>query len=355
MIGLYLSSPTEYSLYPYSYIKDNKFDILISGDSLIIQNDNELISYNFDKDFIKFDFNNNFKKIIVNEKIYKKFIENKKLKFNYRITKYIKLCKFNKTDEINLIEEEGIKYPYGEFSVFTTYFKITDDNEQKLSKIIDLERFDIYTRWYELSLERINDITSYNMLLNKIEEIKLTNDKPNLLLHSCCGPCSSECLRMLYPYFNITILYYNPNIYPREEYDIRLNEQYKIIKSLGYNIDVITEEYDHSEYLNYIKGTEELGEKSKRCYLCYEHRLALTAKTAKGKYDYFTTTISISPYKVSKWLNEIGFRLEEEYNVKYLYSDFKQDNGYAKSIELSKKYDLYRQEYCGCEFSKNGN
>ena len=100
---------------------------------------------------------------------------------------------------------------------------------------------------------------------------------------------------------------------------------------------------------------ELLGEKSKRCYLCYKQRLIQTAKEASNKYDYFTTTISISPYKVSKWLNEIGFSLEKEYNVKYLYSDFKLNNGYIKSIELSKKYGLYRQDYCGCEYSKNGN
>lgn len=361
LFDLYLNNPTEYSLFPYDYINKKTFQINIKGDSLIIFDKNNLLTYNFKSDFVKFDFNKGFKNILVNERIYKKFIENKKLKFKYKINKYIKLCKFNidNLNDINLtktnfIETTGVCYPEGEYCLFTTYFKLPDDYED-LNKIIDLKKYDHYTIWYELTLDKIENISSYDDLLNKIEEIKITKEKPSLLLHSCCGPCSSECLRMLYPYFDITILYYNPNIFPKEEYNIRLKEQYKIINSLGYDIKVITKEYNHNEYLNFIKGTELLGEKSKRCYLCYKQRLIQTAKEASNKYDYFTTTISISPYKVSKWLNEIGFTLEKEYNVKYLYSDFKLNNGYIKSIELSKKYGLYRQDYCGCEYSKDGN
>lgn len=361
LLDLYLNNPTEYSLYPYDYINNKNFEIRLNGDSLIIINNNELLTYNFKSDFVKFDFNKGFKNILVNEKIYKKFIENKKLKLKYKINKYIKLCKFNidNLNDINLtktnfIETTGFCYPEGEYCLFTTYFKLPDDYED-LNKIINLKKYDHYTIWYELTLDKIENISSYDDLLNKIEEIKITKEKPSLLLHSCCGPCSSECLRMLYPYFDITILYYNPNIFPKEEYDIRLKEQYKIIDSLGYDINVITKEYNHKEYLDFVKGTELLGEKSKRCYLCYKQRLIKTAQEANNKYDYFTTTISISPYKVSKWLNEIGFDLEKEYNVKYLYSDFKLNNGYIKSIELSKKYGLYRQDYCGCEYSKDGN
>ena len=173
-----------------------------------------------------------------------------------------------------------------------------------------------------------------------------------MLLHSCCGPCSSYVLDFLHDYFSITIIYYNPNIYPYEEYVHRLQTQKEIINKLGFNdIKIIEFEYNHKEYLDYIKGYELLGEKSLRCFKCYEFRMELTAKIAKNNYDYFTTTISISPYKVSKWLNEIGFNLEKKYNTKYLYSDFKRENGYLNSINLSKKFGLYRQEYCGCEFS----
>jgi len=341
---LYLNNPTEYSLYPYDFIKNKEY--LIDEDSLIVIDNNELLTYYFKNKFIKIDFNKGYKKIIINESIYNKFILKKPLKFNYSIKKYIKICMWSDGEDI--IEETGYQIPDKPYKLYTAYFEYKDDY---LGKLTDVNK---YTIWYELTLSKIDCIDSYELFKTKLEEIKITNEKPSLLLHSCCGPCSSECLRILYPYFDITILYYNPNIYPEEEYDLRLEEQYKIIKSLGYNINVITKSYNHDDYLKYINGTEELGEKSRRCYLCYEQRLALTAKLASNKYDYFTTTISISPYKVSKWLNEIGLKLEKEYNVRYLYSDFKQDNGYLKSIELSKKFNLYRQDYCGCEFSKKG-
>lgn len=191
----------------------------------------------------------------------------------------------------------------------------------------------------------------------KLEEIikSLDGKTPKLLLHACCAPCSSYVLEYLSNYFSITILYYNPNIYPEDEYTRRLNELKKFVPEIKYEneVSVVEDNYNPKEYYDAVKGLELLGEKSERCYECYRLRMEKAAKYAKeNKYDYFTTTLSISPYKISNWINEIGKILEEKYNVKYLYSDFKKKNGYKRSQELSKKYDLYRQDYCGCAFSK---
>jgi len=191
----------------------------------------------------------------------------------------------------------------------------------------------------------------------KMEEIikSLDGKTPKLLLHACCGPCSSYVLEILSNYFEITILYYNPNIYPKEEYSRRLNELKKFSTKVQYKnpITVIEDRYDEKEFYESVKGLELLGEKSKRCYECYKLRMTRAAMYAKENgYDYFTTTLSISPYKVSEWINEIGENLEKEINIKYLYSDFKKNNGYKKSQELSKQYGMYRQNYCGCSFSK---
>ena len=171
-------------------------------------------------------------------------------------------------------------------------------------------------------------------------------------MHSCCGPCSSYVLEYLKNYFDITICFYNPNIDTKLEFDLRLDNLKKIINALNIKSKVIVPNYDHQSYLDIIKGYETNQEGENRCYLCYKQRMELVAKEAINKYDYFTTTLSISPYKNCKWLNEIGIELQKQYNVKYLYANFKLNNGYKKSIELSKKYDLYRQDYCGCEFSK---
>lgn len=191
----------------------------------------------------------------------------------------------------------------------------------------------------------------------KLEEIikSLDNKTPRLLLHACCGPCSSYCIEYLSNYFSITILYYNPNIYPKEEYDRRLNELVKFVPKRQYKneITVVEDTYNQNEYYNAVKGLELLGEKSERCYQCYKLRMERAAKYAKDNgYDYFTTTLSISPYKISDWINEIGHDLETKYNIKYLYSDFKKKNGYKRSQELSKEFGMYRQDYCGCSFSK---
>ena len=191
----------------------------------------------------------------------------------------------------------------------------------------------------------INSYLEFKNYLNNL------NNKPSLLLHACCAPCSSHTILLLQKFFDITIYYSNDNIYPKSEYDNRLDEINRFVSVIG-NIKVIADEYNSDDFYNAIKGKENLGEKSIRCYECYKLRLKKTAiKALNGGYEYFTTTLSISPYKVEKWINEIGYNLEKEYNVKYLYSNFKKENGYQHSIELSKEYDLYRQDYCGCEYS----
>ncbi len=186
-------------------------------------------------------------------------------------------------------------------------------------------------------------------------EKQLENIKPNstLLLHSCCGPCSSSVLDYLSKYFIITIVYYNPNIYPKEEYLKRFDEQKRLIKEMFNNkIKILDVEYNQKEYDDIAKGYENDLEGGYRCHLCYKLRLEKTAELAKkNNFDYFTTTLSVSPYKNSRIINEIGIELEKKYNVKYLFSDFKKKDGYKKSIEFSKQYNLYRQDYCGCKYS----
>ncbi len=190
----------------------------------------------------------------------------------------------------------------------------------------------------------------------KLDEIlSMITTKKKLLLHSCCAPCSSYVLEYLSKYFDITIFYYNPNITLKEEFDKRLNEQKRFINEFkGQNkIDIIEGKYEKEKYEQIVKGLENEKEGGARCFKCYELRLEETAKLAKELgYDYFTTTLSISPYKNALKINEIGEYLENKYGVKYLYADFKKKNGYKRSIELSKIYKLYRQNYCGCIYSK---
>lgn len=193
----------------------------------------------------------------------------------------------------------------------------------------------------------MEQITNYKDFLKKIEEIK-KEGKKKILIHACCAPCSSEVIDFLKDIFDITILYYNPNIYPQEEYEKRYDQ----FTLLPYQFDLIKGKYEDDKYYEAIKGYEDLGEFSQRCYKCFYLRMEECAKIAKeNHFDYFTTTLSISPYKNSKWINEIGYELEKKYNVNYLYSDFKKQEGYKKSIELSKEYGLYRQDYCGCVYS----
>lgn len=197
---------------------------------------------------------------------------------------------------------------------------------------------------------------NYQVILDKIlEEIKENNVVPTLLLHSCCAPCSSYPLEYLSNYFNITIYYYNPNISPYEEFLKRAEEQIRFISELKTKnpIKCIIEKYNNEEFENTIKGLENECEGGGRCFKCYHLRLSKACIYAlDNNYDYFTTTLSISPYKNSDKLNEIGAMLEQKYNIKYLYADFKKKDGYKRSIELSKKYNLYRQDYCGCIYSK---
>lgn len=191
----------------------------------------------------------------------------------------------------------------------------------------------------------------------KLEEIikKEKGKTPRLLLHSCCAPCSSYVLEYLSKYFDITIVYYNPNITPYSEYKKRLDEQRRLINEMNSpnRISLLECDYDNEIYEDVIKGLENEPERGSRCLKCYKLRLEYTVKLAKDNdFDYFGTTLSVSPYKSSSILNEIGEELANKYNVSYLYSDFKKKEGYKRSIELSKVYNLYRQDYCGCKYSK---
>lgn len=182
---------------------------------------------------------------------------------------------------------------------------------------------------------------------------------PSLLLHSCCAPCSSYVLEYLRRYFEITVFYYNPNISADEEYQKRVAEQKRLIEAYnklpdsGYPINVMEGDYEPKAFYAIAKGLEQCPEGGERCFACYELRLRKTAELARQlDYDYFTTTLTISPLKNAAKLNEIGERLSEEYQIAWLPSDFKKKNGYKRSIELSAEYGLYRQNYCGCVYSR---
>lgn len=178
---------------------------------------------------------------------------------------------------------------------------------------------------------------------------------PRLLLHSCCAPCSSYCIQVLSEHFYVTVFYYNPNIYPAEEYRMRVREQENFIKSFPtrYPVSFVEADYDTDTFYACTKGMAELPEGGERCFRCYELRLRKTVEYAKeNDFDFFTTTLSISPLKNAQKLNEIGGLLAEEYELAYLFSDFKKKNGYKQSTEISKQYQMYRQYYCGCVYSK---
>ncbi len=181
---------------------------------------------------------------------------------------------------------------------------------------------------------------------------------PKLLLHSCCAPCSSYTLEYLSRYFSITVFYFNPNISPKAEFDKRFAEQKRLIESLPSKnkISLICGDYNYDEFLNIARGYESVPEGGERCFRCYRMRLEKTAELAKQNgFDYFCTTLSISPLKNSQKINEIGFDVAKKYGVRWLPSDFKKREGYKRSIELSREYDLYRQNFCGCVFSKSQN
>lgn len=195
---------------------------------------------------------------------------------------------------------------------------------------------------------------NYQKELDKIIA-DLDGSVPTLFLHSCCAPCSSYVLEYLAEYFEITVFYYNPNIYPPEEYEKRVEELQRLMENLPVKnpLHFVNGRYDPREFYQAVKGLEGIPEGGERCFACYELRMQESAKLAAvGKFDYFTTTLSISPLKNAEKINEIGKRLEEAYGVRHLPSDFKKKNGYKRSVELSAQYGLYRQDYCGCVFSK---
>ncbi len=197
---------------------------------------------------------------------------------------------------------------------------------------------------------------NYQLELDKIiEKILLAGDVPTLLLHSCCAPCSSYCLSYLAEYFSITILYYNPNISPKEEYEKRVREQIRLIEELPvrHRVSFVEGRYDPERFDEMARGLEEVPEGGRRCFACYEMRQREAAVYAKEHgFDYFSTTLSVSPHKNAQKLNEIGLLLAKEIQIPYLVSDFKKRGGYQQSIEYSREYHLYRQDYCGCKFSK---
>ena len=203
---------------------------------------------------------------------------------------------------------------------------------------------------------------NYSRELEKILGDKEEKGK-ELFLHSCCAPCSSYVLEYLRPFFRITVFYYNPNITEEEEYRKRAEEQKRLIREFNrqikekeieaYPIKVAEGPYEKQQFFDYIRGLEQCREGRERCYVCYEMRLRKTAEWAKeAGADYFTTTLSISPLKNAAKINEIGETLSKEYKVDFLPSDFKKKDGYKRSVELSREYELYRQDYCGCVFSK---
>lgn len=198
---------------------------------------------------------------------------------------------------------------------------------------------------------------NYQKLLEKViqKETQTDASPKRLLLHSCCAPCSSYVLEYLSEYFEITVFYYNPNIAPEEEYRMRVEEQKKLIRQMPFRhpVHLIEGTYDPERFYAMAKGLEKVPEGGERCFGCFRLRLEETAKEAKkGGFDYFTTTLTISPLKNAQKLNEIGQQIAEEYGLAWLPSDFKKKNGYKRSIELSAEYELYRQNYCGCVFSK---
>lgn len=196
---------------------------------------------------------------------------------------------------------------------------------------------------------------NYNREMEKIiDELKKSGQKPKLLLHSCCAPCSSACIERVKDFFDVTVYYYNPNIDTLEEYSLRYQEQERLCSSLGVNF--VGEDYGKEDFYKVVKGLEDKPEGGARCKECFALRLSKSADYAKANgFDFFTTTLTVSPLKDAYVLNEIGQKIANAKGVKWLPSDFKKKGGYQRSIELSKQYELYRQNYCGCEFSKNIN
>lgn len=197
---------------------------------------------------------------------------------------------------------------------------------------------------------------NYDLEMEK--QMKNLEEGTTLLLHACCAPCSSAVLERIANHFKISIFYYNPNITDKDEYQKRIEEIKKLITLIHpkYPVKLIEGDYVPEKFMEMAKGLENEPERGKRCYKCYEMRLEETAKIAeKLGFQVFATTLTLSPHKNSNWINEIGENLNNKYNTTYLYSDFKKKEGYKRSIILSKEYNLYRQDYCGCIYSKRKN
>ena len=196
----------------------------------------------------------------------------------------------------------------------------------------------------------------YDLLMDQeIERLRQRGVRPHLLLHACCAPCSTACLEKLTDAFHVTCFYYNPNIEPEAEFERRFMELIRLTDEmpLSETPSIIKGDYEHERFTDLARGLESLPEGGERCTRCYTLRLEETAKAAReGGYDYFTTTLSVSPYKNADKLNAIGASLAEAYGIPYLFSDFKKHDGYLRSIRLSAQYSLYRQDYCGCVYSK---
>ena len=198
----------------------------------------------------------------------------------------------------------------------------------------------------------MNFINYDKEMIKIINGIKKSPQTPALLMHACCAPCSSACIERLKDYFNITVYYFNPNIDSFKEYNLRAAEQQRFCKEM--NVRCITEEYDNEIFRIAASGKEREPEGGARCASCFYLRLSATAeRAARDGYDFFCTTLTVSPLKNARLINELGKEAGAKYNVKYLPTDFKKRGGYQRSVELSRAYGLYRQNYCGCEFSKN--
>lgn len=197
---------------------------------------------------------------------------------------------------------------------------------------------------------------NYQLIMeSKIKELTAVGNVPTLLIHSCCAPCSSYVLELLSEYFNITVLYYNPNIYPPEEFEKRSVEQIRLAENMNFRnpVKVVCCDYDSDSFYNAVRGLETEREGGARCTECFRLRLEKTAQYAKENgFEFFTTTLTISPLKDSHRLNTLGTEIAAKYGLSYFCSDFKKKNGYKRSCELSAQYGLYRQDYCGCVFSK---
>ena len=202
---------------------------------------------------------------------------------------------------------------------------------------------------------KINYDKKLEEIISTIDKKSKIDKKPKLLLHSCCGPCSSYVISYLRDYFDITIIYYNPNIYPYDEYIKRKEEQKRLLKEMtNDDVKLLDCDYENDKYVELIHGLENEPERGRRCTKCFLLRLDKTAKIAKDNgFDFYGTTLTVSPYKNSELINMIGEKLASDYCVKWLYGDFKKHDGYKKSIMLSKKYNLYRQNYCGCIYARN--